>query len=112
VEWSDTTGTLSLVERALPDRWAGKRLIDMNTTGEVTLVAVTRAGVARLDIDELVGQDGDVLHLMLTNAARRRFDQRASDESEAESEANGSGARDTVIAGVPVPNPDLEGDSQ
>jgi trk system potassium uptake protein TrkA len=112
VEWSDTTGTLSLVERPLPERWAGKRLSDMNTQGEITLVSVTRAGLARLDIDELVGQDGDVLHLMVTNAALRRLDARAADEAGAENDGARTDARDTVIAGVPVPNADLEGDDR
>ena len=57
-EWSDPTGTLSLVERDLPERWAGKRLADLSVPGEVTVVAVTRAGVARLDFGDLVGQEG------------------------------------------------------
>ncbi len=112
VEWSDTTGTLSLVERPLPERWAGKRLSDMNTKGEVTLVSVTRAGVARLDIDDLVGQDGDVLHLMLTNAALRRFDARATAEADIDHDGAHSGGRDTVIAGVPVPTADLDGEDR
>lgn len=68
-EWSDPTGTLSLVERELPERWAGKRLADVSVPGAMTVVAVTRAGVARLDFSELVGQDGDVLHVMVTDKA-------------------------------------------
>jgi Trk K+ transport system NAD-binding subunit len=66
-------GTLSLVERELPERWAGKRLADLSVPGEVTVVAVTRAGVARLDFDDLVGQDGDVLHVMVTDTALERL---------------------------------------
>src|SRR6202789_4058586 len=62
-EWTDSTGTLSLVERELPERWAGKRLADLSRPGETTVVAVTRAGVARLDFGELVGQDGGGVHL-------------------------------------------------
>src|ERR1700680_1725884 len=61
-DWSDPTGTLSLVERELPERWAGKRLVDLSVPGEVTVVAVTRAGVGRLDFRDLGGQDGGVLH--------------------------------------------------
>ena len=72
-EWSDPTGTLSLVERELPERWAGKRLADLSVPGEVTVVAVTRAGVARLDFGDLVGQDGDVLHLMVSDTALERL---------------------------------------
>ena len=75
-EWSDPTGTLSLVERHLPERWAGKRLADLSVPGEVTVVAVTRAGVARLDFGDLVGQDGDILHLMVTDTALDRFNAR------------------------------------
>gem|GEM_PF-7912 len=75
-QWSDPTGTLSLVERELPERWASKRLADLSVRGEVTLVAVTRAGVARLDFNDLVGQDGDVLHLMVADAALERLQAR------------------------------------
>ena len=60
----------------LPERWAGKRLADLNVPGEVTLVSVTRAGVVRLDFTDLVGQDGDVLHLMVTDGALTKFQER------------------------------------
>ena len=75
-EWSDPTGNLSLIERRLPERWAGKRLADLSVPGEVTLVAVTRAGVARLDFADLVGQDGDILHVVATAEALGRFQER------------------------------------
>ena len=64
-DWSDGTGRLALVERTLPDAWAGRPLGDVEQPGLVSLVAVTRAGVPRLDGRELVGQEGDVLHLAL-----------------------------------------------
>jgi hypothetical protein len=73
---------------------------------------VTRAGVARLDLDDLVGQDGDVLHLMVTNAALRRLDKRAAEEADQHDGGAGSDGRETVIAGIPVPNADLEEDDQ
>ena len=76
IEWSDPTGSLSLVERRLPERWAGKRLADLTVPGEVTLVSVTRAGAVRLDFSDLVGQDGDILHIMATNDALARFQAR------------------------------------
>ena len=72
-EWSDPTGGLSLLERHLPERWAGKRLVDLNVAGEVTLVSVTRAGVVRLDFADLVGQEGDVLHLMVARDGLAQF---------------------------------------
>jgi trk system potassium uptake protein TrkA len=60
-EWSDASGRLSLVERQLPEGWAGRRLADLEEPGRLSLVAVTRAGEPRLDARELLGQEGDVL---------------------------------------------------
>ncbi len=82
-EWSDPTGRLTLLERELPERWAGKRLGDLSVPGEVTLVAVTRAGVARLDFADLVGQEGDLLHAMVTDSARQHFIARLDGSSDA-----------------------------
>ncbi len=111
VEWSDTTGTLSLMERELPDRWAGKRLSEINVQGEVTLVSVTRAGVARLDIDDLVGQDGDILHLVIANSALDRFDDRMDGGTKTALRRQGEleHGDGVAIAGIPVPKADLEG---
>jgi trk system potassium uptake protein TrkA len=62
-EWADASGRLVLLDRPLPEAWAGRRLKEVAVPGEVTLVAVTRAGVPRLDVAELLGQEGDLLHL-------------------------------------------------
>jgi trk system potassium uptake protein len=68
-EWTDPSGQLVLVERALPDDWAGKRLRELGMPGRVRLVSVSRAGAPRLDIANLVGQEGDVLHLAVMKDA-------------------------------------------
>ncbi len=104
VEWADPTGTLSLVERELLERYAGKRLLDLNVSGEVTLVSVTRAGVARLDIGDLVGQDGDVLHFVVSATGKAGFEERFDVPTPPRPDGNPV----TVIAGTPVPDPDLE----
>ena len=62
-DWTDPTGRLVLVERSLPSEWAGRRLAELAIPGQLTVVAVSRAGAPRLDVGELVGQEGDVLHL-------------------------------------------------
>ncbi len=62
-EWTDTSGQLVLVERALPDEWAGHRLDHINMEGRVRLVAVTRASTPRLTTRDVVGQEGDLLHI-------------------------------------------------
>ena len=69
---------LLLVERALPDAWAGKRLRDLSMPGQASLVAVTRAGVPRLDVVDLVGQEGDVLTLMVAKDAAHELERRLS----------------------------------
>jgi trk system potassium uptake protein TrkA len=91
-EWTDSTGTLSLVERELPERWAGKRLADVSVSGDMTVVAVTRAGVARLDFTELVGQDGDVLHVMVSDKALDRMNLRLARTAGEHAGQSGHGA--------------------
>jgi trk system potassium uptake protein len=68
-EWTDASGTVSLVERALPDAWAGRKLTELEEPGQFTLAALTRGGQARLGGPELVGQEGDILHVMVRNDA-------------------------------------------
>ncbi|HEX3334066.1 MAG TPA: TrkA family potassium uptake protein [Acidimicrobiales bacterium] len=74
-EWSDATGRLALVERSLPDSWAGRALSELEHPGRLTIVAVTRAGEPRLDPRELTGQEGDVLHIAVLDDALRELDE-------------------------------------
>jgi len=65
VEWADASGGIMLVERVLPDGWAGQRLSRLGRQGEFRVAAVTRAGVAQMVGPALVGQEGDVLHILV-----------------------------------------------
>ena len=65
VEWADATGGISMVERALPDAWAGQRLSRLGRPGKFRVAAVSRAGVARLVGPGVVGQEGDILHVLV-----------------------------------------------
>jgi trk system potassium uptake protein TrkA len=85
-EWSDASGRVALVERSLPDSWAGRPLSELEHPGRLSIVAVTRAGEPRLDAHELTGQEGDVLHLAVLDDALRELD-------EALARHPGSGAR-------------------
>jgi trk system potassium uptake protein TrkA len=73
-EWTDATGRLTLVERSLPDSWAGRPLSELEKPGRLTVVALTRAGQPRLDVRELTGQEGDVLHLAVLDDVLRELD--------------------------------------
>ena len=72
-EWSDPSGRLTLIERSMPDNWAGRQLGELEVPGLITLLAVTRAGLPRLDGRELVGQEGDVLHVAVVREATELF---------------------------------------
>ncbi len=68
-DWTDSSGRLHLVELGIPSDWAGRRLRDCmheaNHPG-ARLVGVTRGSTPILEVGELIGQEGDVLHVMLT----------------------------------------------
>lgn len=63
-DWTDSSGSVGLVERNLPAPWAGKKLSSLESPGEYSLAAVTRLGKALVARPDLVGQDGDILHFM------------------------------------------------
>jgi trk system potassium uptake protein len=73
-DWSDATGRLSLVDRSLPDAWAGQPLGELEEPGRLSIVAVTRSGVPRLDARDLVGQEGDILHIAVLDGALHELD--------------------------------------
>ena len=72
--WTDQSGTLSLIERNLPDVWAGRRLGDLSSGTAFRLAAVSRAGQARIVEPDALGQEGDVLHLLVRAEATADLD--------------------------------------
>jgi trk system potassium uptake protein len=60
-EWTDPTGNVSVVERALPARWAGRPLEELEEPGRWRIGVLTRAGRAQVPGPGLVAQEGDVL---------------------------------------------------
>ena len=74
-EWTDGTGTVDLIERALPGSWAGRKLTELDESDRFRLVALTRAGHARLASVELVGQEGDLLHVAVRRECRDELDE-------------------------------------
>ena len=74
-EWTDPTGRILLVERSLPTSWCGVSLASLESKTGARLVAVTRGGIPQLGNADLVGQEGDVLHLAVNFASRTRLDE-------------------------------------
>jgi trk system potassium uptake protein TrkA len=78
--WTDASGLLSVVDRPLPAHFAGKHLRVAVPEELGTLVAVTRAGKPRLSPADLVGQDGDLLHIAVLLDNRDALDRHLSAE--------------------------------
>ena len=81
VEWADPPGDLMLVERILPDAWAGRRLSDVGFSPRIRVVALVRAGQPVLVDDDTVGHDGDTLHVMVHKDAAEELDATLADAS-------------------------------
>jgi len=66
IEWTDGAGMLHLVERILPDKFAGRPLRQFNVSTEIRVVGLIRGSQGRVDIDELFAQEDDVLEFLVT----------------------------------------------
>jgi trk system potassium uptake protein len=81
-EWTDATGTVALVERALPGVWAGRRLTELDDGARFRVVALTRGGSARLCAPDMVGQEGDLIHLAVRRDSVEALEARLAGASE------------------------------
>ena len=78
--WTDPTGQLAIVEQNLPEAWAGRPLRELEEARLIGVVALTRAGVVRMDARDLVGQEGDILHLAVMKDGLDLLGQRLTQE--------------------------------
>jgi len=76
VAWTDPSARVHLLERVLPEVWAGQRLTALEEPGRFRLAAVTRLGVAQVPHLDLVGQEGDVLFFSVAEDAIDGFEER------------------------------------
>jgi trk system potassium uptake protein TrkA len=63
-EWTDTSGTISLIETSAPAAWVGRKISALEEYTGVRVACVTRFGDGMLPDARTVVQDGDVLHLV------------------------------------------------
>src|SRR5439155_4430901 len=75
-EWTHGSGEISLLERSLPEAWAGKKLGGLNESDKYRLSVLTRGGQPRIAAPDLVGQEGDILHLLVRKDAADELDER------------------------------------
>jgi trk system potassium uptake protein TrkA len=81
--WTDPSARVHLVERVLPTPWAGKPLATLEEPGRFRIGAVTRLGVAQIPHPDLVGQEGDVLHLTVADDALEALEERLASDPKA-----------------------------
>jgi trk system potassium uptake protein TrkA len=74
--WTDPSGEVSMVERTLPDAFAGRRLEETASGEDFRPVLVTRAGQARLATATTMGQEGDVVLFAVRAHAFAEFERR------------------------------------
>jgi trk system potassium uptake protein TrkA len=83
-DWIDPTGRIELVERLLPARWAGRAITSLEDETGAKVVAVTRCGVPQLGAGNLIGQTGDLLHLVVEKTGEQTLHRVLGDASSVE----------------------------
>jgi len=63
-EWTDATGSMKLLDLAIPAKWAGRKLGALTDPGRFLLVGLTRGSESRIPREDQIGQEGDRLHLV------------------------------------------------
>ena len=76
VEWRDATGELLLVERILPDRWAGRHLAELDDPGRIKVASIVRSNHPRIDVAALIGQEDDLVQFLVAREALGELDER------------------------------------
>lgn len=77
-EWLDATGAVALVELAIPSSLAGTKVSGLNEPGEWWLTTITRLGKARVTQGDLLLQEGDIGHFVVTVEGLDRLRERLS----------------------------------
>ena len=67
--WRDPTGTIQLAEMHVDPGWIGHRLTEVEAAGGIRIAFVTRFGEAVLPQPDTVLQEGDLVHVLVTDDA-------------------------------------------
>jgi trk system potassium uptake protein len=70
---------MNMIERALPPAWAGRKLSELDEADHFRVVALTRGGTSRMADPTLVGQEGDVVHIVVHRDAITELEARLGD---------------------------------
>lgn len=78
VEWIDPSAKVCLVERRVPNGWAGRPLVELEADGVARVVALTRLGEAQVVGPALLAQEGDVIWAAVDGSRLDDFDTRVA----------------------------------
>jgi trk system potassium uptake protein TrkA len=73
-EWTDPTAKVCLVDRSLPDAWAGHLMTDVEEATGARIVAINRMGAATIPTARTMAQAGDVLYIAAETARMADID--------------------------------------
>ena len=74
VEWIDPSAQVCLVERVIPDSWAGHPLSELETVGVTRVAGVSRLGTGSLPAADLLAQEGDLVWFVVGGDSIDTFD--------------------------------------
>lgn len=72
-DWTDASGTVSVMEVSLPSSLAGVQLASLNVDNAVKFAAILRGSSVRLIERELIAQEGDRAIVLVTTAGAQRL---------------------------------------
>jgi trk system potassium uptake protein TrkA len=67
-QWRDPGGDILLMRVQLHDGWAGRRLTDFEVASGARIAYITRFGAGRLPTASTAAQNGDIIHVLATEA--------------------------------------------
>lgn len=69
VEWIDPSAQVALIERSIPDTWAGHPLDGLEATGVVRIAGISRLGKGEIPAPGLLAQEGDLVWLAVSGGS-------------------------------------------
>jgi trk/ktr system potassium uptake protein len=66
-DWRDPSGTVALMQVAFDESWIGRRISEMETASGARVAFLTRFGKGMLPTASTLVQDGDLLHVLVTD---------------------------------------------
>jgi trk system potassium uptake protein len=66
-DWRDPSGSVALVQVAIDDGWIGRKVTEFETVSGARVAFLTRFGKGMLPTGSSVIQDGDLVHVLVTD---------------------------------------------